>query len=370
MDTTDPDISFDETGYCNHCETASNYIKIHVIPTEKKQAALENLVSKLKENGRGKKYDCVIGVSGGVDSTFVAYKIKQLGLRPLAIHLDNGWNSELAVSNIRKTLAKLDIELHTIVLDWEEFKSLQVAFLRSSTPDSEIPTDHAILAVLRKFAAEENVPIISGTNFASESILPKAWSQGYIDWPYIKKINRLFGTQKLKTFPHLSFFSLFYFNRIVRQRMFSLLDYIEFDKERAKQVLIDELGWRDYGGKHHESIYTKFFQSYILPVKFGFDKRRAHLSSLIISGQMKRDEALKEMLNPSFSPKEIQSDSEYVQKKLGLNEAEFKSIMSSPLKKYEDFSPLFWRKAIIFERNTFKKIIKVKNQFYKRKSLI
>ncbi|MBK7380871.1 MAG: N-acetyl sugar amidotransferase [Ignavibacteriales bacterium] len=251
-----------------------------------KEKALQSLVKRLKENGNNKKYDCVIGVSGGVDSTYLAYIIKNLGLRPLAVHLDNGWDAELAVSNIQKVLNKLNIELYTHVLDWEEFKALQVAFLKASTPDSEIPTDHAIFAVLREMAAKEGVPIIAGTNHSSESILPRAWSQGYSDWAYIKQVYKSYGKGRIKTFPHTSLIKKFYYDRIIRQKTYSVLDFIDYDKEKAKLFLINELGYGITGVSTIESIYTRFFQSYILPTKFGFDKRRAHLSSLIIAKQI------------------------------------------------------------------------------------
>jgi len=315
------------------------------------------MISVCKKAGNAKKYDCVIGVSGGVDSTYVAYFVKTLGLRPLAVHLDNGWNSELAVSNIKFVLEKLQIELHTTVLDWEEFRNLQLAFLKSSTPDSEIPTDHAIVALIRSIAAKEGVPIIWGVNFSSEAIMPRTWSQGHRDWAYIKKINKLFGTGKLKKYPHYSIWKLIFYDRILRQRIFSVLDYINYDKENAKKLLIDKLGWRDYGGKHHESIYTQIFQSYILPVKFGFDKRKAHYSSLILSGQMKREEAVILLAQSPYNPNSIENDIAYLCKKLDIQEDEFYDIMAIPPRKYEDLSPILPKKLKKLESIIFSAII-------------
>lgn len=368
MDTSDPEITFDENGYCNHCTTAIMVEKMRV--PEDKEKALNRLVAILKENGKNKKYDCVIGVSGGVDSTYVAYIVKKLGLRPLAVHLDNGWDAELAVSNIQKVLNNLDIELYTHVLDWEEFKGLQVAFLKASTPDSEIPTDHAIFAVLREMAAKEGVPIIAGTNHSSESILPKSWSQGYSDWAYIKKVFKLYGKGRLKTFPHTSLTKKFYYDRIKRQKTYSILDFIDYDKEKAKQFLINELGWRDYGGKHHESIYTHFFQAYILPTKFGFDKRRAHLSSLIVAGQISREEALKQMQQPLYPGNKLREHLIYVPKKLGLTTQEFEAIMKTPPSFYDDISPRLQRKIARIEKEFFKKFFKIKNKILPKKKLI
>lgn len=365
MDTSDPEITFDENGVCNYCIGYESKQNMFVPKPAEREKLLQEFVEYAKKNGKGKKYDCIIGVSGGVDSTYVAYKVKELGLRPLAVHLDNGWDSELAVSNIHNVLNKLNIELYTYVLDWDEFRSLQVAFLRASTPDSEIPTDHAIGALMKGFAAKENVPLIWGANFSTESVLPRSWSQGHMDWGYIKNVNKLFGTNKLKDFPHYSVFKLIYWNRIKRLKIFSLLDYIDYDKEKAKKFLIQELGWRDYGGKHHESIYTKFFQAYILPQKFGFDKRRAHLSSLILAGQMTREEALAELQKPLYDESELKEHMKYIPKKLGLTEEEFEEIMKTPPRKYEEFSPEFPKVIRSIERKLFKMIIKTKKKFIK-----
>jgi len=362
MDTTDSEITFNNDGYCNHCSYTIEYKKIHGLNPSQKQNEFNKKIQYLKSKGQGKKYDCIIGVSGGVDSTYLAYLVKEAGLRPLAIHLDNGWNSELAVSNIKKVLNHLNIELYTHVLDWNEFKNLQLAFLKASTPDSEIPTDHAILALLRKIAVQEKVPIVLGTNISSESILPPSWSQGYSDWGYIKKINEKFGQGKLKDFPHTSVLKFVYYERFKRLKIISLLDLIDYDKEQAKQFLIDKLGWVDYGGKHYESIYTRFFQGYILPEKFGFDKRKAHLSSLIMAGQITRDEALIELKKEAYPKDLVEKDKAYVIKKLGITEHEFEEIINTLPKKYLDFSPKLPRKFRELERIFFKKIILIKNR--------
>lgn len=365
MDTSDPEIKFDENGVCNYCRNYEERKNSHVPKPGEKAKRLQEMIDFCRKKGKGKKYDCIIGVSGGVDSTYVAYKIKELGLRPLAIHLDNGWDAELAVSNIHNVLKHLDIELYTYVLDWEEFRSLQVAFLKASTPDSEIPTDHAISSLLKDFATKEDVPMILGTNYTSESILPRTWSQGHMDWGYIKKVNSLFGNHKLKDFPHYSVFKRIYWNRFKRLQIYSLLDYIEYDKEKAKKFLIDKLGWRDYGGKHHESIYTKFFQAYILPTKFGFDKRKAHLASLILAAQITREEALKELEKPLYNEKELQEHLVYVPKKLGLSREEFEKIMNTPPRKYEEFSPGLPKVILELEHKFFDIIFKFKRKLFK-----
>ncbi|MEW6083532.1 MAG: N-acetyl sugar amidotransferase [Chloroflexota bacterium] len=336
MDTTDPDIVFDENGVCNHCHDHDRLMKQKVVTGKAGEEYLHKLVEQMKRDGRGKPYDCLIGVSGGVDSTYVAYLVKKMGLRPLAVHMDNGWDSELAVKNIEETLKRLGIDLHTEVLDWEEFKSLQVAFLKSSTPDSEIPSDHAIWAVLGDLADTLKVKyIVSGFNVRTETHLPRAWSQGHFDWKYIRSVHRLFGRGKLKTFPHIGFFT--YYRRLLTHRRVDILNYIDFNKAEAMKMLEQELGWRYYGGKHYESIYTRFYQGYILPTKFGYDKRRSHLSSLICSGEITREAALKELDKPTYQPSMQEEDREYVVKKLGLTDDEFEAILNAPKKTFWDY---------------------------------
>ena len=336
MDTTDPDIVFDENGVCNHCHTYDRMVREYVVDGEEGLRHLEQTAQKIRKDGQGKKYDCVIGVSGGVDSTYVAYHVKKLGLRPLAVHLDNGWDSELAVKNIEETLKRLGIDLYTEVLDWEEFKDIQISFLKASTPDSEIPTDHAINALLGNLAQKIGVKyVIIGSNVRTEMHLPRAWSQGHLDWKYIREIQKRFGTQPFRTFPHIGFFT--YYLRMVTQKRIEILNYLGYNKKEALRVLREELGWRYYGGKHYESIYTRFYQGYILPEKFGFDKRRSHLSSLVCSGEVTREQALEELKVPTYAPSMQEEDREYVVKKLGLTDAEFAAIMSAPKKSYWDY---------------------------------
>lgn len=336
MDTTDPEITFDENGVCNHCHTYDRLVREHIVEGEAGRRRLERLIADIKRAGQGKPYDCIIGVSGGVDSTYVAYLVKQWGLRPLAVHMDNGWDSELAVRNIEETLKRLEIDLYTEVLDWEEFRDLQAAFLKASTPDSEIPTDHAIVAVLGNMAAKLGVKyILIGNNVRTETHLPRAWSQGHFDWKYIREVHKRFGTRPLKTFPHFDFFT--YYGRMLTQKRIAILDYVNYSKKEALRILQEELGWRYYGGKHYESIYTRFYQGYILPVKFGYDKRRCHLSSLICSGEITREKALEELKIPTYSPSMQEEDREYVVKKLGFTDEEFTAIMNAPKRNYWDY---------------------------------
>lgn len=338
MDTTDPDIKFDDRGVCNHCLRYERVARERIIPAPQRQQHLDALLRDIRDAGRGKPYDCVIGVSGGVDSTYVAWLVKQLGLRPLAVHLDNGWNSELAVSNIEKTLKKLDIDLYTHVIDWNEFRDLQVSFLKASTPDGEVPTDHAIFALLYAMAQKHGIRhVITGTNVATEAVLPEKWGYGYFDWRYVKDVHRRFGTAKLSTYPHFSLTQLFYYVFIRRIRMVSILNYVEYDKKKAMDTLQNDLGWVYYGGKHYESIYTRFYQAYVLPRKFGIDKRKAHLSTLILSGQTTRAEALQAMQEPVYPEKALLEDRDYSIKKLGLDTAGFEAIMAAPPKTFLDY---------------------------------
>ena len=339
MDTSDLDITFDEKGICNYCLFYDQVLKNQLRNNEEGQKELKDFIEKVKEEGKNKEYDCIIGVSGGVDSSTTAYLVKKMGLRPLAVHLDNGWDTELAVSNIEKLLKKLDIDLYTWVLDWEEFKDLQLSFLKASVANCEIPTDHAINAVLCKIALEKKIPyIIKGGNIATESILPASWGYNARDLKHLIAVHKKFGKVPLKKFPTFSPWKLAW--HLLRKNLvyFPILNYVNYNKQEAKAFLEKEFGWRDYGGKHYESIYTRFFQGYYLPRKFGFDKRMAHLSSLILNGQMSREEALKEMeKHPYPDTKLALEDRDYIIKKFGLTEKEFQNIMNSPPKSYKAY---------------------------------
>lgn len=336
MDITDPEIQFDTNGVCNHCHDYDALIAQYVFTGELGRSRLDRIVAEIKQDGKGGKYDCLIGVSGGVDSTFVAYKVKEAGLRPLAVHLDNGWDSELAVSNIHKTLNKLGIDLHTHVIDWEEFRDIQIAFLRASTPDSEIPSDHAIVSLMFRMAEEMGIKyVISGRNYRTETHVAPAWSMGHFDWKYIKNVHKMFGKVPLVTYPHRNPREEEAFLR--KQVWFDILNYIDYVKKDAIEILQRELGWQYYGGKHYESIYTRFFQGYILPVKFGYDKRKGHLSSLICSGETSREDALEELKKPTYAPSLQEEDREYVAKKLGLTADEFDAIMQLPKRTIHDY---------------------------------
>jgi N-acetyl sugar amidotransferase len=335
MDTTDPQIVFDETGVCNHCHSYDRLVKATVRSGAEGERQLAAAVEQIRRDGAGKRYDVAIGISGGVDSTFVAYKVKQLGLRPIAVHLDNGWDSEIAATNISAALRALGVDLETLVIDWTEFKDIQMAFLRSGVPDCEIPSDHAIVASVHKVAAEHQIRhTIWGYNTRTETHLPKAWSQGHLDWRYIKAIHQQFGSGRIRTFPHLNFMGSL---GIYRATTLNLLDYIDYVKADAIELLQRDLGWRSYGGKHHENVYTRWYQGWFLPTRFGYDKRKTHLSSLICSGQISREKALEELMQPPYSVDLQRADTEYVIKKFGLTPEAFQSIMTAPRRNFWEF---------------------------------
>lgn len=337
MDTTDPEITFDRDGVCNHCHDHDRLAAQLVQSGAAGRGRLDELVAAIKRDGAGRPYDCVLGVSGGVDSTYVAYTAKQLGLRPLAVHLDNGWNSEIATSNIAVTLRHLGIDLETVVLDWEEFKDIQLAFLRAGVPDCEIPSDHAIVSSVQHTARKLGIRhTIWGYNVRTETHLPRAWSRAHFDWGYIRAVHRRFGSGRIRTFPHLNFLaSLPGFG--VQSTHLHLLDYLDYSKAEARRLLERELGWRNYGGKHHESVYTRWYQGWYLPTRFGFDKRKAHLSSEVCAGALTRAAALAELQQPPYDPELQRADTEYVKKKFGVSDTEWAAIMNGPKRTFDDF---------------------------------
>jgi len=346
MDTTDPEIVFDENGYCNNCNAAINKLnEVFFIDSEVKKEKLKKIVNQIKFDGKGKKYDCIIGLSGGVDSSYLAYvAVKELNLRPLAIHLDNGWNSELAVKNIDNIINKLGIDLYTHVIDWDEFKNLQISFLKASVIDIEMLTDYAIGETLYRLSKKFGIKyFLSGFNCQSESIMPKTWLYSYkMDSLNIKDIYKKHGNGlRLKTFKFINFYEYLTYGRN-QMKLIPILNYIEYNKQDAISKMEKKLDWRSYGNKHEESVFTKFYQSYILPNKFNIDKRKSHLSSLICSKQITRKEALAELKSPIL----INQDEEinYFIKKLDLEINEFKKIMELIPKDHWEFRSFAKRK--------------------------
>lgn len=358
MDTSVVDITFDEQGFCNHCTAALARLDADAFEPQERERRLHELVDAVKKEGEGKPYDCVIGVSGGVDSTTVAYMTRELELRPLAVHFDNGWNSELAVDNITKTLSALDIELLTYVVDWEEFKDIQMSFIKASVVNCEAPTDHAIAALLLRTAAEQDVKyILTGSNLSSETIQAMPYGHYNQDLRQLKALHKQFGTVPMDTMPTISVANYLHFVLVKGIRTIPFLNYIDYDKEAWKERLTESIGWRDYGGKHYESVWTRFFQGYFLLKKAGYDKRRAHHSALICSGQMTREEALADLETPPYDENLLDEDLQYVLKKFGVTADEFEALLDAPPKRAQEYpSNTFLFDTMFRYRQMFRKI--------------
>ena len=338
MDTTDPQITFDNAGRCCHCIEFLDKRAKHSYHGKESDLALDGLLETIKRTGRRKKYDCVIGVSGGVDSSYLAYIIKERGLKPLAVHMDNGWNSEKAVVNIKNITRRLGIDYESYVLDWEEFKNLQLSFLKASVPEAETPTDVAIPAALHSVAAKHGIKyILSGGNLATEGILPKSWHYDVRDLTYFNHIQRTFGTLPLKSFPTFGYKKEIFYKIVKGMRMVYPLNNVRFIKDEAIQLLREKFDWRPYGGKHYESTYTKFIQSYYLYEKFKIDYRRATLSTQICIGEIDRDQAIEQLNSKPYQPEEIAQAKYYIAKKLGIDREELERIMRLPPKWYWDY---------------------------------
>ncbi len=346
MDTTDPFITFDENGVSNHALHYDSTMKRFVDAATAGERAdeLAELVAKIKEAGKGKPYDCVIGISGGVDSTYLILQAVKLGLRPLAVHFDSGWNSELAVDNIHHIVSRLGLDLVTEVVDWREMRDLQLSYLKARVMDWDMPTDHAFAAVAYREAAKYGIRyILSGHNFATESILPRAWGFNAADAVHLKAIHRRFGTVKLKTYPVMGIWKRYVWYGYVRPIWtVHLLNYMPYIKEEAKREITEELGWRDYGGKHYESVFTRYFQGSYLPRRYGWDKRKAHLTSLILSGQLTRDEALAALEHHDYPEDLERQDHEFIAKKLGLTVPELDHLIASPRVDHFDYPNSDW----------------------------
>lgn len=338
MDTSDPQITFDQQGFCNHCSDWYARVASEVPAPSDAAIQLEQMVEIIRREGRGKDHDCIAGVSGGVDSTWVIHQLRQLGLRPLAVHFDNGWNSELAVANIKSSLDALRTDLHTEVVDWEEFRDLQLAFLRASVPNCEIPTDHAITATLVQTAARTGTRfVINGSNVRTEGILPIAWVYYSHDLYHINAIHARFGRKPLHSYPRLPL--RVFASKILtgRYRMLNLLNFLDFRRSEAIRVLEAESTWRNYGGKHYESIYTRWYQGYYLLEKFGFDKRKAHLSALICAGEISRADALAQLSKSPYEGHNLGSDTDFVIRKLGISHDELEGLIAQPNRRHTDF---------------------------------
>ena len=337
MDDTVEGITFDENGECTFCKIHDDLENKFPL-NEETPKHLQQLVDKIKKEGKGKRYDCIVGVSGGRDSTYTLYNAVKLGLRPLAVHFDNGWNSEIAVQNIKRATDILGVDLSTHVADWEEFKDLQRSFLYASVPDAEVPTDWVIFSVLFNEAVQNNVTyIIHGHSFRTEGTSPLTWT--YMDGRYVNDIQKRFGSKQLKSFPNMTLAKYIYYSLVKKIKQIRILYFIPYNEKEVFKILENELDWKNYGDKHHESKYTAFFQAYILTRKFNIDKRKLHYSAKVRNGQLSREDALTIIAKDPYDGGMEALD--YCLKKLDLTYADFDRIMKTPVKSFLDYKSYY-----------------------------
>ena len=341
MDTTDSKIEFDSDGVCDHCNTFYNDVLPNWHTDEQGKLELDEIVKKIKKTGEGKDFDCIIGMSGGIDSSYLTYIAKEkLGLRPLVFHVDAGWNSQEAVNNIEKLVDKLGLDLYTEVIDWEEMKDLQLAFFKSGVSHIDSPQDNAFFATMYTFAEQHKVKyILTGANLSTECIRnPIEWMYYQSDSIQLRDIHEKFGKHPLVNYPVTSIIRhKIYLPYIKGIKVIRPLNYVPYIKEDAVKLLIEEFGWQPYPQKHFESRFTKFYEGYWLPKKFGYDTRRVQFSSLIVTGQMTRDEALEKLKKPAYDESTIAQDFEYIATKLGISVEELQGYMDAPNKTYKDY---------------------------------
>lgn len=340
MDMSDPNITFDEKGVCNHCHQYDRDVALLGYKGKETELELKKLIKEMKAFGKGREYDCILGISGGVDSAYMAYLVKKWGLRVLAVHVDAGWNSEIAVENIQKMCKALGMDLHTIVIDWPSMREIQRAYMFSGLPNLDVPQDHVFMAAMYAYAKKYKIKyMLNGSNLSTEGILPNAWGYTATDFRSIKSVYKKWGRRPgvFKKCPHFGILKYFYYQMTVKR--IKILNYVPYSKKEAMKVLEREFNWKYYGGKHFESRFTKFFQAYYLPEKFHYDKKRAHLSSLIVGGEMTREEALKEMEDASAYPREeMLEDRDYILKKLDISLDQWEKIMKGPCKSEDDYA--------------------------------
>lgn len=344
MDTTDSGIKFDELGISDHFYDFQHNVKPNWNYGDLGQTELKKLISKIKNDGEGKEFDSILGLSGGVDSSYLLHKaITEWGLRPLVFHVDGGWNSELAVHNINVLVNKLGVDLYTEVINWEEMKDFQLAFFKSGTPHLDIPQDHAFIATLYHFANKNGIKyILNGGNISTECVQhPLEWIYYGTDMVFIKDILRKFGSVRMRSYPFSSiFFHKIYLPYFKGVKVVKPLNFIPYFKDEAISLLKKEYGWKPYDLKHGESIFTKFFESYWLPERFGFDTRKIYLSSLILTGQMTREEALEIVSKPAYDKSKIDEDFNYIATKLGISNSELQKYFHMPKKTFKDYKNL------------------------------
>ena len=341
MDTTDSKIVFDDKGICDHCNTYYSDILPNWHTDERGDKALKAIVKKLKKEGEGRDFDCLMGMSGGIDSSYLLYiMVKKYGLRPLVFHVDAGWNSQIAVNNIERLVDGLGLDLYTEVINWEEMKDLQLAFFKSGVSHVDSPQDHSFFATMYKFASKHNIKhILTGGNYSTECVRnPLEWMYYQSDSIQLRDIYKKYGTGKLKDYPVSNIlWHKIYLPYVKGIKLIRPLDFFPYDKDLAMQELVDKFGYQKYPQKHFESRFTRFYESFWLTKKFGFDTRKVQYSSLILTNQMTREDALEKLKHPAYDPKTIKQDFEYIATKLEISKEELQSYMDAPNKTYKDY---------------------------------
>jgi N-acetyl sugar amidotransferase len=342
MDTTDPNIIFDENGISDYYHNYINKILPSWETGKKGMEELNKITEKIKSKSKDKPFDCIIGMSGGLDSSYALYVAKEvLGLRPLVYHVDAGWNTDQAVSNIEKVIEGLGLDLYTDVINWEEVKDLQRSFLKAQIPDQDLVQDYAFFSSLYRFAKKNKIKyILTGSNYSTECCRePEEWG-GYagIDKRLVNDIHKKYGTIKLKSFPIIDIFTYkLYYKYIYGMKIIKPLNYVPYNKNDAEDLLEKKFGWKKFQHKHHESRFTRFYEDYWLPKKFGFDKRKAHFSSLILTGQMTRVDALKRLQHAELDEQTLKNEFEYVSNKLEFEVDELNSLFNGENKTFRDY---------------------------------
>lgn len=344
MDTSDPQIIFDDKGQCDFCNNYYNIIKPSWHPDAEGERKLKEIAEKVKKETKGQKYNCIIGFSGGVDSSYLCYIVKvKMGLNPLLVSVDTGWNLNVAVENTEKIVKKLNLDIYTEVVNWQEMRDLQLAFLKSRVPYQDLPQDHAIFAGVYNYAMKHGIKyIFTGGNNSTEGVKPPyEWT--YInDLRFIKDIHKKFGNVPLKTMPLCGMLrNRIYYRYFKGMKVLKPLDYVPYDKDKVLRFLESEFGWESYKNKHYENVFTRFYEGYYLPTKFGYDKRRCYFSSLILSEQMTRQEALAELEEQPYDQAQVEKDLEYVSEKLQISRTELESFIAGENKTFRDYKNSF-----------------------------
>ena len=346
MDTSDPKIVFDENGVCDHCHGFEDHVKPQWHPNEKGRKMFQDMVAEIKHRGRNNEFDCIMGMSGGLDSSYLLHMaVAEFGLRPLVFHVDAGWNTDMAVNNIQVLVDKLGLDLFTEVIDWPEVQDFQLAFFKSGTPHLDLVQDHAFFSTMYHFANKHNIKyILNGGNISTECIRnPLDWLYYGTDMPMLRDIQKQFCTRKLEKFPFSGIlYHKIYLRYIKGIQVVKPLNLLPYVKEDAIQLLKDKYGWMPYPQKHFESRFTRFYEGYWLPTRFGYDTRRVQFSSLIVTGQMTRDEAMAELEKLPYDPDTIDEDFAYIAGKLGIEVDELRKYHEMPRKWFRDYKNHEW----------------------------